>query len=58
MRAISPQTRMNIGFLPVCFPFPQTCVQRMAGEGYEQENPGGKTLKGHEWEACHKQARV
>ena len=30
----------------------------MAGEGYEQENPGGKTLKRHEWETCHKQARV
>ena len=30
----------------------------MAGERYEQENPGGKTLKRHEWEARHKQARV
>lgn len=32
--------------------------ERMAGEGYEQENQSSQEVKRHEREACHKQARV
>ena len=38
--------------------FQAMLAQRMAGERYEQENQSSKTVKRHERQACHEQARV